>query len=101
MSTTSFHGCDPCASDNHGKINLGKHVWSADLHIVKMACEAVLLAFTLVLGFKCWQVCASRSCVPLTGVYPSPEHGFCHNLRPNAIVQDDDAHPQSQDYQST
>ena len=60
---------------------------SANLHFVKMACEAVLLAFTLVLGLS-----AGR-CVTVAVVYQSPEHGFCHNLRPNAIVQDDNTHP--------
>ena len=39
--------------------NIGKRVGSASQKCARMAGNAILLAFTLVLGFKCWQVCAS------------------------------------------
>ena len=47
------------ASSNFGMRNIGKHVGSASQKCARMAGNAILLAFTLVLGFKCWQVCAS------------------------------------------
>ena len=52
--------------------NVGKRVGSASQKCAKMSCNAVLLAFTLVLDFKCWQVCDSHRCVKVTGVCLAP-----------------------------
>ena len=42
-----------------------EQVGSAGQKCANMASNAVLLAFTLVLGFKCWQVCDNHRCVPV------------------------------------
>ena len=61
--------------------NTAKRVGSAPKDFAKMAFNTVaVLAFTLILDFKCWQVCASHRSVPVTGESLAPVHRSCNLL---------------------
>ena len=57
--------------EQFGMRNIGKRVESAGQKCANMGGNAVLLAFILVLGFRCWQVCDSHRRVTVTGVWQS------------------------------